>query len=144
MAFPDLKAEMVKMAERHKPGAVVIEDKASGISLLQSLVAETRLPVVPFRPDGDKDARAHAVQFQFEAGKVIFPKSAPWLASFCEELERFPVADHDDQVDALTMALTFARFRFRPMQGPLYHTFTIDNRPEPDDTGLYAELGVTA
>jgi phage terminase large subunit-like protein len=31
--------------------------------------------------------------------------SAPWVVDFLKELRRFPMAKHDDQVDAMVMAL---------------------------------------
>jgi len=37
---------------------------------------------------------------------VFLPKSAPWLAEFENELCEFPAGDHDDMVDAFTMALS--------------------------------------
>ena len=52
-------------------------------------------------------ARAHAVTGLVEAGKVLLPERAPWLADFLDETAEFPVTGtgHDDQVDALVYAL---------------------------------------
>ena len=44
-----------------------------------------------------------------EAGKVVLPEQAPWLADFENEILRFPNASHDDQVDALTQYLDWLR-----------------------------------
>jgi hypothetical protein len=40
---------------------------------------------------------------------VCVPESAAWLNDFIEELISFPAAPHDDQVDALTQALSYLR-----------------------------------
>ena len=40
-----------------------------------------------------------------EAGRVLVPRSAPWLADFEDEMTKFPAAKHDDQVDSLSQFL---------------------------------------
>jgi predicted phage terminase large subunit-like protein len=42
---------------------------------------------------------------KFEAGLVLLPEHAPWLAAFEAELFAFPGARHDDQVDSVSQAL---------------------------------------
>ena len=37
---------------------------------------------------------------------MYLPNSAPWLAEFESELCEFPAGNHDDMVDAFTMALS--------------------------------------
>jgi len=107
--FPELKRQAVALAEIWKPHAVLIEDAASGQSLVQSLKAETRLPILPVRPMGDKVSRAHAVSPLVESGRVFVPAEAPWLVDFVDEATSFPAAPHDDQVDAITQALNYLR-----------------------------------
>jgi hypothetical protein len=92
-----------------KPDRVLVEDKASGQSLIQELQNNSRLPVKAIRVDSDKVTRATAVTPLVEAGKVFLPEDAPWLAVFLEEVSSFPAAPHDDMVDALSQALNFAR-----------------------------------
>ena len=84
---------------------MLIEDAASGQSLVQALKAETRLPILPVRPQGDKVSRAHAIAPLLESGRVYLPTEAPWLADFVDELTSFPAAPHDDKVDSFTQAL---------------------------------------
>jgi predicted phage terminase large subunit-like protein len=52
--------------------------------------------------------RVHAQTALFEAGKVLFPNSAPWLAELERELLSFPGAQFDDQVDSVVQALDYA------------------------------------
>ncbi|MEM8538706.1 MAG: hypothetical protein AAGF56_12710 [Pseudomonadota bacterium] len=40
-----------------------------------------------------------------EAGNVALPYNADWLEAFEQELNGFPNATHDDQVDAFTQYL---------------------------------------
>jgi len=109
--FPELKRYLVARADRDRPHAILIEDKASGTSLIQELQRETTLPVLPVPVDRDKVARATAVTPLIEAGRVFLPEQAPWLADFLEEMGAFPTGAHDDQVDALTQALAYLRDR---------------------------------
>lgn len=105
--YPDLKRVALAQAAKWNPYALLIEDAASGQSLIQDLKRETRLPVVPIKPDRDKVARANAITPQLEAGLVYLPEGAEWLADFMDECATFPLGMHDDQVDALTMGLGY-------------------------------------
>jgi predicted phage terminase large subunit-like protein len=107
--FPELKRQAIALAEIWKPHGVLIEDAASGQSLIQALKAETRLPILPVKPMGDKVSRAHAVSPLVESGRVFLPAEAPWLADLVDEMTSFPAAPHDDQVDAITQALNYLR-----------------------------------
>ena len=51
----------------------LVEDAASGQSLIQALQKETRLPILPVKPLGDKLARASAVSPLVESGRVFLP-----------------------------------------------------------------------
>jgi hypothetical protein len=70
---------------------------------------ETRLPLLPVKPLGDKVARAHAVSPLVESGRVFLPDQASWLREFLDEVTSFPAAPHDDQVDAMSQALGYLR-----------------------------------
>ena len=103
--FPELKAQAVIMAAKHHPTAFLVEDKASGQSLIQVLENETALPVVRVKVDTDKVARANAAAPTWEAGRIWLPEDAPWTADFLAELYAFPRGKHDDQVDVLTQLI---------------------------------------
>jgi len=93
--------------EKWRPHVVVVEDAASGQSLLQELKRDTRLPVLPYRPDRDKVARANSITPVLQAGLVALPTGAPWVRDFLDECASFPTGVHDDQVDVLTMGLGY-------------------------------------
>lgn len=42
-----------------------------------------------------------------EAGRVFIPREAAWLAEYLHELEMFPRARYDDQVDSTSQALAW-------------------------------------
>lgn len=109
--FPDLKRVVVSKAAQlwagRKADALLVEDKASGQSLIQELRRDTLLPIVAVPVDSDKVARAYAVTPMIESGRVFLLEGAPWLGDFITSLSGFPTAAHDDDVDSLTQALSY-------------------------------------
>lgn len=105
--FPDLKRMVSSFKAEHHPQTILVEDKASGQSLIQELQRDTVLPIIPVKVDKDKVARAFAVTPLIEAGRVFLPEGAPWLADFVASLAAFPNAAHDDDVDSTTQALAY-------------------------------------
>ena len=107
--YPALRRAVINMAERDHPIAILIEDKASGQSLIQDLRSSTRLPIIAIEPEGDKLTRANEVSATVEAGLVYLPETAPWLMDYESELLGFPLAPNDDQVDSTTQFLRWVR-----------------------------------
>lgn len=112
--YPDLKKDLTNIAEKYKPNAIIVENKASGQSLIQDLKKSTTYPVLPIKVDADKASRAYSAQPMVKAGNIYLPEKAPWVYDFTTELERFPSADHDDQVDAFTQLINWIIANRRP------------------------------
>ena len=99
---------MQRMAARWPQAtAHLVEDKANGPAVLDAL-SHTLPGLIPVQPQGGKEARANVVQPLAEAGNVHLPGFEPWTGDLIEELAGFPNATHDDQVDALPQAITWA------------------------------------
>lgn len=110
VAFPELESAAQNLFAQYHPDAVVIEDKSAGVQLIQNLRAKTTLPVVPYNPGRrDKVVRAAGAQPTVMAGNCYLPLSRPWVELFISECETFPNAEHDDQVDPLSMMVEFFR-----------------------------------
>lgn len=105
--FPALKATAIALAAQFEPGVVLVEDKASGQSLIQELRRDSRLPILAIKVDSDKVTRAYAVTPSIETGRVFLPESAPWLTDYIDSMAAFPNAAHDDDVDSTTQALNY-------------------------------------
>jgi predicted phage terminase large subunit-like protein len=109
--FPELKRHFGELAQHWGPDCILCEDASSAIPLVQELRLSTAYPVIPVKATKSKELRAQSVSPSFEAGKVYFPESAPWLTDFVDELVSFPSSAHDDQVDSTTQALNYLRDR---------------------------------
>jgi predicted phage terminase large subunit-like protein len=110
--FPELKRVAKEQYEYWQPDNVLIEAKATGVSLQQEL-RRMSIPVTMYSPGGrkagtDKISRANAVAPMFEAGMVWAPDT-DWAEELVEECAAFPNGDNDDQVDSTVQAMM--RFR---------------------------------
>ena len=107
--FPELKREVQDQANRHDADVVLIEDKASGTSLIQELRADNfwKAQAAP-KLDGDKIMRLHGQTAKIANGYALFPRHAPWLDNYIAELVGFPNAKYDDQVDSTVYALAWS------------------------------------
>lgn len=114
-SFPQLRAAAKEQHSIFKPDRIIIENKASGQSLLQDLKLNG-LPVLPFQPDRDKVARAHAVSGIIERQRVWIPLKRKYGAELLQEALEFPKGAHDDAVDAMVMALLYLRRRYELTQ----------------------------
>ena len=91
----------------HQLFSILVEDKASGQSLIPDLRASSTFNVVAIDPEGDKLTRAHVVTPQYEAGKVFHKEGATWLEDYENELLLFDNGVDDDQVDSSTQFLAW-------------------------------------
>jgi predicted phage terminase large subunit-like protein len=109
LEFPDLKRFVRELAKLHGARIVLVEDKASGTSLIQELRAD-QFSLVQAAPalDGDKIMRLRAQTAKIEGGFVLFPKEAHWLNTYLLELITFPNSKNDDQVDSTVFALAWS------------------------------------
>ena len=110
--FPELKRIAKEEYRRWNPDNVLIEAKATGVTLQQEL-RRVGIPVTMYTPGGrragtDKISRANSVAPVFEAGMVWAPERL-WADELIEECAAFPNGDNDDMVDSTTQAIM--RFR---------------------------------
>ena len=109
--YPELRRRAFTLAADQKPDAILIEDKASGQTLIQEMNTASDYPAIAIAPEGDKETRARTCAATVEAGRVSLPEQAPWLNDFEQEILHFPNAKHDDQVDAFSQFLNWMRER---------------------------------
>ena len=89
------------------PVPILIEDKASGQSLIQVLKQETNIPIIAITPVNSKLVRMEHVTDYIESGRVMMPERAQWLTNYEIELAQFPYGIHDDQADSTSQYLSW-------------------------------------
>lgn len=115
LEFPDLErtvqTQHLVWSSRYPgvPISVLVEDKASGQSLIQTarrwVGTNINIIPVPVPPGQDKIRRVHEISPVVEAGRIRIPVTAPWLDDALHEWTTFPLAKHDDRTDAFAMAV---------------------------------------
>lgn len=119
LQFPQLsttiEAETARWMFDEKLRDCVIEDKASGISAIQTLEqgasADVRQRIKAFNPGtASKASRMRSASMWCERGCVLLPKphdSVPWLFEFEDMLYKLPAAKIDDPGDAFSMGILY-------------------------------------
>jgi predicted phage terminase large subunit-like protein len=105
----ELKRDVLKEYNDYEPDGLLIEKKATGAPLIYEL-RSMGIPVMEYTPSKgqDKIARLNSVSDIIASGKVWVPKTR-WAEELVDEIASFPSGEHDDLVDATTLALM--RFR---------------------------------
>lgn len=103
LEFPQLIEKSLEFYERHKPGVILIEDKASGQSLIQMFRQQTRIPIEAIKPDTDKITRTVAITPPFQTGKVHLVRGH-WNRMAIDQMCEFNEAldTPDDIVDSVS------------------------------------------
>jgi predicted phage terminase large subunit-like protein len=130
----------VHSCRRFKVDSLLIENKASGITLMQELQIQygrEMWSTIMKQPEGDKEARAHSVTGIFANGLVWAP-NRDYASLMIEEAAKFPFGKFRDLTDSMTQALRHIRnlglvqfeeerlaeqaeeHRYRPKLQPLY------------------------
>ena len=114
--YPDLKKMFMIFANKWKPNIILVEDKASGQSLVQDLRRVSPYPILAIMPNGDKEYRVHLASDRITAGLVLFPgkfENNEVLLVYINELCGFPAVKNDDFVDSTTQALIYLNENYK-------------------------------
>jgi len=109
LEWTDLKKTAFQHYNDWEPDGVLIEKKATGAPLISEFRA-MGIPAQEFTPGkgNDKISRLNAVSDLIASGRVWVPETR-WAEELVDEIASFPAGEHDDLVDATTLALM--RFR---------------------------------
>jgi predicted phage terminase large subunit-like protein len=105
--FPELIRSIQRLYSEHCNvlSKVLIEPKASGLSLIQSIKKETRFNVQELEVGrDDKNVRCMAITPITES-KRVYIIDGMWNTKFLDEVCNFPLATYDDQTDCLVYAI---------------------------------------
>ena len=125
-----LKKQFIDFWNKHNDSvaqplrAAYVEDKASGIQLIQDIQVDGGIPIIPIPRFKSKVQRADNLSPWIKSGLVVLPENAEWLYDYKVEFERFtPLMTHknDDQIDATLDAIENMLIKIK------------DYKPPPDD-----------
>lgn len=104
--YPELKKKAIELRERYHARALIIEDHASGQSLIQDLRNDTRIPVLPWKTRNEsKVERAKAITDEWQTGVAVLSLPDHLADQVVQEHLVFPNGRYDDVVDSCSMAL---------------------------------------
>jgi predicted phage terminase large subunit-like protein len=114
-SLPATCVQVVTLRSRRPCSAIIIEDKANGPAVIQTL-SKAISGLIATDPKGGKFSRASSASAFFEAHNVFLPDPSmsgfEWVETkYLPELLSFPRARHDDQVDQTSQALLFLQER---------------------------------
>ncbi len=118
LAFPDLIQRIEALAAQWNSDgllqAVIIEDRVSGTSAIQTLARSANPWLAPllvgFTPTTDKVTRYNQAGVWCHLGCVLLPEpgpDAPWLFDFESQLFSVPQAAHDDLADMFAQGVLY-------------------------------------
>lgn len=111
LLYPDLKAMVKTFYDRDKPHAVVMEEKASGIALIEEM-RRSGVPIIAVQAEQDKILRGQLTTPLWESGQVNLPDPSlghEWLHDYLTEIFMFPKSAFDDWFDSTSHALNYLR-----------------------------------
>jgi predicted phage terminase large subunit-like protein len=111
---PQIVADGVELCQRFRPDALALESNQFQELLGREFVAEfTRLGLVAIQPWSidnrtNKLVRLRRLGPHLAQRRIRFKSQSPATRLLVEQLQQFPIADHDDGPDALEMAIRIA------------------------------------
>lgn len=116
LEFTALSSLIEQVAKQWEADAILVEAKGNGLSYIQSFTgtAKAPAPIIPIEVgQSSKEFRFDKVSPMIEGGAVYLPSRAVWLPDYEKELIAFPNGKFDDQVDATSQYLDWARNKGR-------------------------------
>jgi predicted phage terminase large subunit-like protein len=115
--YPEQRRYVIDRVREERNTSHGIENALHGQALVQDLRQDVKVrgrPIEAIRVDADKITRALAWAGLAEDGKVILVQGT-WIDDFVDEVCSFPYGSHDDQVDAVSLAVRMLSRRKRSM-----------------------------
>jgi predicted phage terminase large subunit-like protein len=135
MEVPDIAPKIFGLGQSYRVTHAIVENKENGIGVIQQLRRPpfSSLSVRDYDPGSrDKVSRSTTAQIRMQAGQIMIPQEAQWLAAWKAEILQFPDGQFADQVDCLSMAAQYVSDRGgvtvmrqpEKMQGPPLRGFS--------------------
>jgi predicted phage terminase large subunit-like protein len=116
--LPQLKTLIENTYKQWNADGILVEAKGNGLAYIQLFgngsTEKAPGPIIPIEVQNQtKEFRFDKVSPMIQAGEVILPGKSIWLPDYEKELIAFPHGKHDDQVDATSQYLDWAKNRGR-------------------------------
>jgi phage terminase large subunit-like protein len=116
LGMPDLKLKVKDFDKRWNPDEIAVENKSSGISLIQELHGQLN-GLTAWLPGGkkgtnDKVTRAWRAALVMAEVPVYWDSAIVENGNVIDECAMFPFSKNDDRVDCVTMAIDILRRKF--------------------------------
>jgi predicted phage terminase large subunit-like protein len=116
--LPQLKTLIENTYKQWNADGILVEAKGNGLAYIQLFnnggTDKAPGPIIPIEVQNQtKEFRFDKVSPMIQAGEVFLPGKAIWLPDYEKELIAFPHGKHDDQVDATSQYLDWAKNRGR-------------------------------
>ena len=103
ISFLQQTQKIIEKSHQFNPRRVFIESNVYQKSQQELVTALSDVPVKPVYTEIDKVSRAWKLSAKFENGMVFFPKFG--VSGTIDSLVEFPDANHDDEFDAIDLAI---------------------------------------
>jgi predicted phage terminase large subunit-like protein len=105
--YDELVSAFIKLRNRFRPSAILIEDTANGTALISRARRKASWRVVPIVPDSRSKSQRLSEQLStIASGRIFLPEEAKWRNDYVEEFVSWPRLG-TDRVDATTQFLDY-------------------------------------
>lgn len=107
--------KMKELDAKYSPEYFVVEETSAGLLLIPEM-QKWSLPVLPYKPKGDKASRLQATTPYFQAGRVYVPLHKQWAEDVINEVIAFQPRlknQTDDLVDCVSSAIIWMRDNYK-------------------------------
>lgn len=110
LEMPQLLEQIQTEAAKHRPSVILIEAKANGLSIIQTLNQNPRFgySIEPIKPLLDKNSRAHAAAPFVANGRCKLPSDEGYTSDFLAQTDVFPAGKVRDLADSAVQAILYA------------------------------------
>lgn len=121
LEFSELLEFLRHLFQKYLVHQMLIEDKGSGISLIQNLKRDFASKISPIKANLPKEVRFLSSISYIESGEVVFAKNIS--QEVFNQVFEFPYGKHDDAVDSISQFIIWYFAKLRSMASPKLYSF---------------------